>query len=390
MTRMRIKLLAGVLALGVLWFSCGCSDDRTPSSVSSSENPVVDSGTMPTGTTVSSIPDSVTNRKPPLTDTEESEFTSPVTKYLASARLYSFQKDNDVTYSVFWTYALDDMNYLFGESWDLTPETGAIDLSYVWVSEFSNSTINKAELTYLLENSDLGFPLTGGTLDVSNFSLRNSGTMYMADVKVSRLDALSYATYDEFKAAVDAYVTPYTFMFGTPGYAASVDEMKSAAPFVVNINSYVIDAGMYTLETGETIPVTMLKAYFWYPRFMIQEAWYINIDRGLVTASDALLTLDDYKISNIDEATDGRLKSADWVYNSDGGYYEPKAGQGTPIMEPDLIGASLDECIATLCNKYVISYTASCEEFSKIVVEDNKLTGPSLTDIYIRYTYAGD
>lgn len=388
--RVRTKMLAGMLALGVLWFSCGCSGTRTSNVVSSDETSVADSGTEPASTTVISIPDSVTDRKPPLTDTEEGEPVSPVISYLASARLYSFQKDNDVTYSVFWSYTLDDINYLFGESWDLTPETGAVDLSYVWVSKFDNSTINKAELTYLLEKSDLKYPLTGGTLDVSNFSLRNSGTVYVADVKVSRLDALSYATYDEFKATVDSYVTPYTFMFGTPGYAAPADELKSAAPFAVNVNSYVINAGTYTLDTGETIPVTMLKAYFWYPRFMVQETWYINIDRGLVTASDALLALDDYEISGIDEATEGRLKSADWVYNSDGGYYEPVAGQGTPIMEPDLLGASLDECISTLCNKYAISYTASCEGFSKIVVEDDSLTGPSSTDIYIRYTYAGD
>lgn len=390
MMRNLIKVLIVTLASGVLLLSCGCSDVKMSGAVSNSESSGSSSDIASTNTTFSSIPDSVSALKPPSGTVEESAEVELDDEILTNARLYSFQQDNDVTYSVFWAYTLDDMNYLFGESWDLTLETGVIDLSYAWVSKFDNSAINKAELTYLLENSDLKHSLTGGTLDVTNFSLRNSGTAYVADIKVSRLDALFYSTYDEFKAAIDNYVTPYTFMFGTPGYAAPANELWSANPFAVNVNTYAVDAGTYTLETGVMIPVTMLKAYFWYPRFMIQETWYINDDRGLVTASDALLVLDDYDISNIDEATEGRLKSADWMYNSSGGYYEPVAGQGTPIMEPDLINVSLSECIDTLCNKYVVSYTASCEEFNKMVVPDGSLVGPSLTDIYIRYAYAGE
>ena len=76
--RMQTKMLAGVLALGVLWFSCGCSDTRTSDTMSSGEDSIAESGTEPVSTTVISIPDSVTDRKPPLTATEESEFVSPV------------------------------------------------------------------------------------------------------------------------------------------------------------------------------------------------------------------------------------------------------------------------------------------------------------------------
>ena len=375
-----LKRLILVLVLIISMLSCGCSravDNSSSSNGADSSS----SEAIAQGTTA---PDTESNLVSASVDSPVASGTMP------SARLYSFQKDNDVTYSIFWAYTVDSIDYLVCESWNLTPESGILDLSYLCVGKLDGSAINKAELTYLLDNSSLKSALGTMDLSIDNFSLYESNSVYMCNIALSHLGSISFNSYEALKSTVDEYVTPYTFMFGQPSYAAPVEELYSADPYAVTVNTYVENAGVYTTASGEQIPVTMLKAYFWFAGFMIQETWYINSSEGLVTASDALICADEFDISNLDTYSRGRFSTSDWVLNSDGGYYEPKAGQGTPIMEPDLLGASYDICITRLCEMYPVSYLASVAEFSSTINPDGAFDGPSLADIYIRFAYKGE
>lgn len=379
-----MKKLTLILVLTISLLSCGCSG--VVDSSSGADNSSSEVSTQ--GTTA---PDTESNPVSVDSDPVSAKVDSPVVSgTMPSARLYSFQKDNDVTYSIFWAYTVDSIDYLVCENWNLTPESGILDLSYFCIGKLDGSAINKAELTYLLDNSFLKSALGTMDLSVDNFSLYESSSVYMSNVALSHLGSISFDSYEALKSAVDEHVTPYTFMFGQPSYAAPVEELYSADPYAVTVNTYVENAGVYTTASGEQIPVTMLKAYFWFAGFMIQETWYINSSEGLVTASDALICADEFDISDLDTYSKGRFSTSDWVLNSDGGYYEPKAGQGTPIMEPDLFGASYDDCISRLCEKYPVSYLASVAEFSSAINPDGAFDGPSLADIYIRFAYKGE
>lgn len=388
----------GILVASCLVLSlCGCqkevktsTDSNVSIAKSASESSSTSVETEPSSVETMDSGESTSEPEAPevsIPSASVTENTTPASSSdsVVAGRLYVFQKDSDTDYSVFWTYNISGIEYLMTELWQLS-DTG-IDLQYTLLGRSDGAAISKAEVTELINKSDLKYPITGGTIDVDTLLLDSTGLVYVTPTPMSKLGLLSFNSYDEFNQSVLSFATSYTYVSGSPLYTQS-EAVNSYEPFALNVHNYLEEneGATYTLETGEVVPVMVIKLYFWYPGYLIQEEWCISSreEYGLLAATDALVVADGCDIADIGEVTCGRFNADDWVYN-EGGYYEPKVGQGTSLMEPDMMGKSLVDCMNVINNDYAISYTASSANYNAFVRPDGNIIGPSINDIYVRY-----